>query len=349
MTTTTPQAALLPCPFCGGPAEIRGDFGLEQLACSDPTGECPGSTVHLPCHTAERRRKSIADWNTRANLQAATPASQPQDDELLRLFDLHARYVAELHTADAFHTRNRFKALIGARQPQATPAEQAQAVELPDERALPPLNVAQAELDELLDFIYEYSTVSEGISSRALKLCHAYARAALAAQAGKGEPDTSAHDVMMSLAADDAARIHLLEAHLRQVIEIARTWQPDYATKMDLDTIGMADAALPPPGSTTPPQPEQAGAVDEDARDALPKGFVPLQRHGGKLVYAACMDGGRYHGWLMWRHPDGQWVTKRKLELWEVMQVEDQEHYGIVQDAALTAQEQTTPDAMGGV
>ena len=65
----------------------------------------------------------------------------------------------------------------------------------------------------------------------------------------------------------------------------------------------------------------------------LPNGFVPLQRENGRIVYAACMDSNAMHyKWLMWRHPDGQWVSKRKLQEWEVMQVEDQEHYGIVQD-----------------
>lgn len=63
----------------------------------------------------------------------------------------------------------------------------------------------------------------------------------------------------------------------------------------------------------------------------LPNGFVFLQIENGKPVYAACMDGGRFHGWLMWKHPDGQWVSKRKLEEWELMQVEDQRDYEIVQ------------------
>lgn len=37
--------------------------------------------------------------------------------------------------------------------------------------------------------------------------------------------------------ADAQARAELLEQHLRAVLEVARTWQPDYATKMDLDTL----------------------------------------------------------------------------------------------------------------
>lgn len=63
----------------------------------------------------------------------------------------------------------------------------------------------------------------------------------------------------------------------------------------------------------------------------VPEGFVLLQTEKGKPIYAACLDGGRFHGWLMWKHPDGQWVSKRKLEQWEIMQAEDQRDYGIVQ------------------
>lgn len=86
---------------------------------------------------------------------------------------------------------------------------------------------------------------------------------------------------------------------------------------------------------TAPPAPAKPMTDEQPVSnpDELPKGFVPLQRENGKLVYAACLDGGRYHGWLMWKHPDGQWVTKRKMTSLEVMQAEDQDHYGIVQDA----------------
>lgn len=63
----------------------------------------------------------------------------------------------------------------------------------------------------------------------------------------------------------------------------------------------------------------------------VPAGFVLLQTENGKPVYSACLDGGRFHGWLMWKHPDGQWVSKRKLKAWEIMQAEDQRDYGIVQ------------------
>jgi hypothetical protein len=82
---------------------------------------------------------------------------------------------------------------------------------------------------------------------------------------------------------------------------------------------------------TSPPAAQRAQPEKEPV-DKLPSGFVPLQKENGRIVYAACMDSNAMHyKWLMWRHPDGQWVSKRKLQEWEVMQVEDQEHYGIVQ------------------
>jgi hypothetical protein len=74
------ERELNPCPFCGRPASIQGDFGLQALACSDRLGECPGSTVHLPAHTPQRRAEAITAWNTRAALDA-TPA-EPSAVEL---------------------------------------------------------------------------------------------------------------------------------------------------------------------------------------------------------------------------------------------------------------------------
>lgn len=49
--------------------------------------------------------------------------------------------------------------------------------------------------------------------------------------------------------------------------------------------------------------------------------------------YAVCLDGSKWHGWLFWRHPDGQWVSQRKCEQWEIMQAEDQRDLGIVHNA----------------
>lgn len=43
--------------------------------------------------------------------------------------------------------------------------------------------------------------------------------------------------MVQSWEADAQARAELLEQHLCAVLEVARTWQPDYATKMDRDTL----------------------------------------------------------------------------------------------------------------
>ena len=48
--------------------------------------------------------------------------------------------------------------------------------------------------------------------------------------------------------------------------------------------------------------------------------------------YAVDLSGGKTSGWLFYKHPDGQWVTRRKLEGWEVMQAEDQRDDGIIID-----------------
>ena len=55
-----------------------------------------------------------------------------------------------------------------------------------------------------------------------------------------GDPpfdEALAIDMRESMRIDAQRRAELLEQHLRAVLEIARTWQPDYATKMDRDTL----------------------------------------------------------------------------------------------------------------
>ena len=48
--------------------------------------------------------------------------------------------------------------------------------------------------------------------------------------------------MVQSWESDSQARSELLEQHLRLVLEVAQTWQPDYATKMDRDTLAHAMA-----------------------------------------------------------------------------------------------------------
>ena len=65
--------------------------------------------------------------------------------------------------------------------------------------------------------------------------------------------------------------------------------------------------------------------------EQLPEGFVPLQKEGGRITYAACTDpNSRHYGWLMRRHPDGRWVSKRRLGAWELIQVDIQRRQGTV-------------------
>ena len=63
----------------------------------------------------------------------------------------------------------------------------------------------------------------------------------------------------------------------------------------------------------------------------VPDHMVLLNRTNGKATHAACINGSQWHGWLFVKHPDGKWVSQRKLSNWEIMQAEDQRDEGIVQ------------------
>lgn len=65
-------------------------------------------------------------------------------------------------------------------------------------------------------------------------------------------------------AIEDRRRVELLEAHLRQVLEVARTWQPDYASVMDRKTLQLAAAevghvAHQPPHKAEGAEPRKGG------------------------------------------------------------------------------------------
>ena len=62
----------------------------------------------------------------------------------------------------------------------------------------------------------------------------------------------------------------------------------------------------------------------------LESGYFRLQINPEIVV---CLDGSDVHGWIFYRHPDGQLVTKRKLADWELMQAEDQRDENIVINA----------------
>lgn len=59
----------------------------------------------------------------------------------------------------------------------------------------------------------------------------------------EGDP-VAAIEMLRSWEAESSARAALLEQHLSAVLEIANTWQPDYASVMDRDTLKYAQACL---------------------------------------------------------------------------------------------------------
>jgi len=75
------------------------------------------------------------------------------------------------------------------------------------------------------------------------------------------EEQASAIDLLHSWEADAKARAGLLEQHLRAVLEVARVWQPDYATEMDRDTLRYAqecaDGKVPNASMSGPQRPAQ--------------------------------------------------------------------------------------------
>lgn len=71
----TSDAELLPCPFCGGPAEPEHlEDGRWSAGCNDRHGEgdCMG---YQSLQTFSRKCEAIAAWNTRA---APTPSAMPE-------------------------------------------------------------------------------------------------------------------------------------------------------------------------------------------------------------------------------------------------------------------------------
>lgn len=68
-------------------------------------------------------------------------------------------------------------------------------------------------------------------------------RMALGWEPGDGPPPDPVGVIQMlqSWEVDATRRAELMEQHLRAVLEVARTWQPDYATTMDRDTLQYAE------------------------------------------------------------------------------------------------------------
>lgn len=50
--------------------------------------------------------------------------------------------------------------------------------------------------------------------------------------------------------------------------------------------------------------------------DKLKPNWVRVQVNPERVV---CLDGGKWHGWLFSRHPDGQLVSCKKLNIGEII------------------------------
>lgn len=68
------------------------------------------------------------------------------------------------------------------------------------------------------------------------------------------------YEMLQSWLAEADASNDRLKKHLSNTLEIAYTWQPGYATKMDRDTLALAAQAIgyEPPNTTDDTKPQEA-------------------------------------------------------------------------------------------
>lgn len=96
---------------------------------------------------------------------------------------------------------------------------------------------------------------------------------------------------------------------LRQLRQEYRSPSANFPTSVPIpyaqdaaDVIERLVGAIEARAVAAPPPPVQQGEAEEHVQMfVLPNGLE-----------AVCI-GGRWGGWLMWRHPDGQWISKAKL------------------------------------
>lgn len=68
--------------------------------------------------------------------------------------------------------------------------------------------------------------------------------------------------------------------------------------------------------------------IETPGQTTLENGLTVVQENS---FYAADLrTDSKFYGWLFTKGPDGQFITIRKLESWELAQAEDQEFYGII-------------------
>lgn len=82
MTSEVTQAALEPCPFCGGEAfTVEEHWRDGSIRGGEPI--CKGCGVKMPRHWSKRKADAIAAWNTRLTAQSGEDRSGAGEDALL--------------------------------------------------------------------------------------------------------------------------------------------------------------------------------------------------------------------------------------------------------------------------
>ena len=76
-----------------------------------------------------------------------------------------------------------------------------------------------------------------------------------------------------------------------------------------------------------------APEYEQEPRNVTETGLTLLQINPD--LAAMLNPESQYYGWLFWHHPDGQWVTKRKLSADEISEANDQAADMMVLNAAM--------------
>ena len=97
-------------------------------------------------------------------------------------------------------------------------------------------------------------------------------RMALGWEPGDGPPPdpVAVIEMLRGWEVDAQRRAELLEQHLRAVLEVARTWQPSYATKMDRDTLQHAEDFADRKTPTRSQKMREAGYTRRPSAKSLP-------------------------------------------------------------------------------
>ena len=91
MSDKTSDKRLLPCPFCGGEAELNLFLGNYCVTCT----ECMGAIFPAKGMTKE---EAIQAWNTRKPVDAVLEHLEEEKQNALKLWDNNSRYMGYEHS-----------------------------------------------------------------------------------------------------------------------------------------------------------------------------------------------------------------------------------------------------------